>query len=300
MDEIDKGILFDLICNCRMTYQELSRKYGISANAIRRRVLNLEEDGVIIGYSLRLAPAMTDTHYVFGLMTCDGSRNEIDIVAEIGTSPYIIAASSYSCGHYACIGEYHTPEQLLELGRHLRSVESLRDVEMHTLVGTWGEKMELTSLHKRILRPLMKNPRMSIVDLAAETGLTARRVRRLLNELEERSAIRFGALYELGAASSLPFIVRLQWNEKEATYIDIHEWIVKEFVLNHWETYISSSEPTIFSLMSAENLTEVQQLVNRLRENKSIKTLESIIGGHHEYFKGIRHARLDELLGSTD
>ncbi|TFF83978.1 Lrp/AsnC family transcriptional regulator, partial [Candidatus Thorarchaeota archaeon] len=172
--------------------------------------------------------------------------------------------------------------------------------ELHTLVGTWGEKMELTSLHIRILKPLMEDPRMSIADLAAKTGLTARRVRRLLSELEECSAIRFTALFELGAATSLPFIVRLKWDEGKATYNDIFQWIVKEFVLNHWETYISSSEPVMFSLLSAENLTEVQELVNQFRVNPNIVALESIIGGHHEYFKGLRGAKLDELLSDDD
>jgi DNA-binding Lrp family transcriptional regulator len=296
LDEIDKGVLFDLVENCRVTYQELSRKYGISANAIRRRVLNLEESGVISGYALVLSPAMTDTHYVFGLIDSDGSRPEAEMVADIGRSPYIIAAASYSCGKYAFVGEYHSAEELLQIGMHVRNVRSSVEAELHAIVGDRGEKIELTPLHKRILRPLMVDPRMSIVDLAAKTGLTARRVRRLLSDFEGSDAVRFRTLHELGAATSIPFIVRLRWDERRASYDDVSRWIQSEFVLYHWETYISASEPTIFSLLCAESLTEMQQLVDRMRDNDFITSVKTMTGGHHEYFRGIRHTKLAELL----
>ena len=297
MDELDKKILFDLVQNCRVSYQELSRKYGISANAIRRRVLNMEESGEIAGYSLVLSPAMTETNYIFGLMESDGTRGEVEMVADLGASPYIIAAASYSCGTYACVGEYHSAEELLVMGGHIRGVRGILSAELHALVSSRGTRIDLSPLHKRILRPLMEDPRMSIVDLAGATGLTARRVRRLLADLEESDAVKFRALVEIGAASSIPFILRITWDERNVGYDEISSWIQSEFVLNHWETYVSSSEPTIFSLLSAENLPEIQSLVDKMRENEFITSVKTLIGGHHDYFRGIRHAKLEELLG---
>ncbi len=114
LDELDKRILTDLEYNCRISFQELSRKYAISANAIRRRILNLEESGVIYGYSIVLSPEMTETEYMFGLLTTDGSRDEVDLVDEIGSSKNVIAAASYTDGVYAFVAEYHGPRNNLK------------------------------------------------------------------------------------------------------------------------------------------------------------------------------------------
>ena len=85
--------------------------------------------------------------------------------------------------------------------------------------------MELLPLHLRILKWLLEEPRISIVELAKKSGLTARRVRRLLDQLEQSGAVRFRALIELGAASSIPFIAKITWDEKQTTYEPILEWI---------------------------------------------------------------------------
>jgi len=93
MDELDKKIMADLQKNCRVPYQELSRRYGVSANAIRRRVLNLEESGEIARYSITLSIAMTGSSQLFGILTGDGSRDEIEMIDEMGAHPNISAAA---------------------------------------------------------------------------------------------------------------------------------------------------------------------------------------------------------------
>ena len=296
MDEMDKSILTDLQGNCRLSYQELSRKYGISANAIRRRILNLEESGVISGYSIALSPSMTGTDFLFALLSTDGSRDEVEMVDEIGASKHILAAAAYSDGYYALVAEYHGPEELLELGTFLRTLESVQNAEIHTFLRDWGSEMKLTKTHLRVLEPLLEDPRLPIVDIAQQTGLTARRVRRLIRELEESGALRFTALLELGAATSMPYIVRIHWDEKRATHSTIADWLLKEFSLQHWETYISASEPVIFSLMVADELTDLTETVRSIRKNEFVTSASYIIGGYHKYFSSYRHERLRKMV----
>ncbi|MFW9976367.1 MAG: Lrp/AsnC family transcriptional regulator, partial [Candidatus Thorarchaeota archaeon] len=106
MDEIDQKLLADLSKNCRLTYQELSRRYGFSANAIRRRIMNLEATGEISGYAVTLSIGVTRSSQLFGFLTGDGSRDEVELTEEIGSHPNIIAAAAYSNGIYAFVGEY--------------------------------------------------------------------------------------------------------------------------------------------------------------------------------------------------
>ncbi|MFW9964902.1 MAG: winged helix-turn-helix transcriptional regulator [Candidatus Sifarchaeia archaeon] len=293
---MDKKILTDLQRNCRLSYQELSRKYGISANAIRRRILNLEESGVISGYSIHMSPAMTGTSFLFGILLTDGSRDEVEMVDEIGSSKYIMAASSYTDGSYAFVAEYHGPQELHELGSFLRTLDSVESTELHTIIGTWGAKMKLTKTHLRVLEPLLKDPRLPIVDVAQMTGLTARRVRRLIGELEDSDALRFGTLIELGATTSLPFIVRILWDEKTATYSSIADWLETAYPIHHRETYISASEPVIYSLLVADDLTELVEIVRSIRKNEYVKSVKASISGHHKYFSSYRYEKLIQMV----
>ncbi|MHA3962738.1 MAG: Lrp/AsnC family transcriptional regulator [Candidatus Thorarchaeota archaeon SMTZ1-45] len=296
---MDKNILTDLQRNCRLSYQELSRKYGISANAIRRRILNLEENGIISGYSIFMSPAMTGTGFLFGLLSTDGSRDEVEMVEEIGSSKYVMAASSYTDGTYALVAEYHGPQELQELGSFLRTLDSVISAELHTIIGTWGAKMNLTKTHLRILEPLLEDPRLPIVDIAQKTGLTARRVRRLIGEFEENNALRFVALVELGAGTSLPFIVRILWNEKTAKYSTIADMLEKEYPIHHRETYISASEPVIYALLVADDITELIEIVRSIRKNEHVTSVKVLISGHHQYFSSYRHAKLIGMVNSA-
>ncbi len=296
MDEMDKMILIDLQRNCRTSYQELSRKYGISANAIRRRILNLEESVVIIGYSISLSPAMTGTDFLFGLLATDGSRDEIEMVNAIGSSKNILAAASYTNGLFALVAEYHGPKELQELGTFLRTLDSVEKAELHTFIREWGDTMKLTKTHLRVLGPLLEDPRFPIVDIAQQTGLTARRVRRLIRELEDSGALRFNALLELGAASSLPYIIRILWNEKTATYSTIYDWLRKEYPLQHWESYVSASEPVIYTLLLADDITHLIETIRSIRQNEHVTSVKALIAGHHKYFSSYRHQKLIEMV----
>jgi DNA-binding Lrp family transcriptional regulator len=296
LDELDRNILTDLERNCRVSYQELSRKYGISANAIRRRILNLEETGVIAGYSIALAPAMTGTDSLFGLLSTDGSRDEVEMVDAIGSSKHVLAAAAYSDGVYAFVAEYNGPEELQELGSFLRTLDSVERAELHTFIRRWGSEMKLTKTHLRVLDPLLDDPRMPVVDIAQKTGFTARRVRRLIRELEEGGALRFSALPELGAATSLPYIVRILWDEKTTTYDTIYDWLQKDYAIKHWETYVSASEPVIFSLLVADDITDLTETVRSIRQNKHVTSVKVLIGGYHRFFSSYRREKLIQMV----
>ncbi|MHA2027032.1 MAG: winged helix-turn-helix transcriptional regulator [Candidatus Thorarchaeota archaeon] len=299
MDELDKKILADIRTNCRMSYQEISRKYEISANAIRRRILNLEESGVIDGYTIILSPAMTNTEYVFGLLHTDGSRDEVEMVDEIGSSMNVVAAAAYTDGTYALVFEYHGSKELQEVSSFLRRIEGVEKAELHHIVGDSGKEMKLSKTHLRILKPLFEDPRLPIVEVAKRAGLTARRARRLIKELEDGGGLQFVTLIELGAASSVPFITSIQWDEKKHDCSDVLDWILKEYALQHWENYVSASEPVFYVLFVADDLTELTEIVRGIRKNKMVTHVKSMIGTYHKYFSSHRREKLIQLIDSS-
>ncbi len=303
MDELDKKILGDFMINCRVSYQELSRRYGISANAIRRRILNLEESGEISGYSLLLSAEMLGVHRILGLLTSDGSRDEVEVMDEIGDHAGVIAAAAYSNGTYALVGEYRIPEELHELTSHLRTIESIEKAETHQIIQAHGQPIELSRMHLRILKPLISEPRLSVVEISKKSGLTARRVRRLLGQLEESGAVKFQALVELGAATSIPFLARVTWDERKTTYREILDLIEQKYPLSHWETYVSASEPVLYSLIAVEGLVQVNEITRDLRSNDKIESVKALISMFHKFYESITqrtlHSMIEEAYPST-
>ncbi len=296
MDELDKKILGDLTQNCRISYQELSRRYEISANAIRRRILNLEESGEISGYSLSLSPEMLGVHRMLAILTSDGSRDELEVMDEIGNHPLVIAAAAYSNGTYAMVGEYRSNEELLKLTSHLRLIESIEGSEIHQIIEPRGSHMELKNMHLRVLKPLLDEPRLSVVEISNRSGLTARRVRRLLSQLEDSNAIQFRTLVELGAATSIPFLARVTWNERKTNFQEILDLIIETYPLHHWETYISASEPVLYSLLAVESLTEVNEVVRDLRKCDKIDTVSANIAVFHKFYRSITRQMLLDMI----
>ncbi|TFG96889.1 winged helix-turn-helix transcriptional regulator [Candidatus Thorarchaeota archaeon] len=296
MDDLDKKILGDLGQNCRVSYQELSRRYGISANAIRRRVLNLEESGEISGYSLLLTAEMLGVHRILGILTSDGSRDEVAVMDEIGNHSGVIAAASYSNGTYALVGEYRTSEELLGLTSHFRRIDSIENSEIHQIIQGSGSPFELSKMHLRILKTLINEPKLSVVEISNKSGLTARRVRRLLSQLEESGAVQFRALLELGAATTIPFLARVTWDERKTNYQEVRDLISQTYPLSHWETYVSASEPVLYSLIAVEGLVEVNEVTSALRKHDKIESVKALISMFHKFYPSITRQTLLDMI----
>jgi DNA-binding Lrp family transcriptional regulator len=296
LDAIDKGILSDLSGNCRITYEELSRKFGITANAIKRRVQKLEENKVIAGYSIALRPAMIDANQIIGMIETDGTMDEHEYVHEIGSHPLVVAAAAYTDGYYALVAEYMTPSDLAELSTYLRNLRGAHSVEIHTFITRRGKKMKLNKLHLRVIASLIKDARMSIVEIVKDTGFSARRVRRALDELILGEGVRFSALIELGAASSIPFLVKCYYDEKKITPDKIPQEFEDKYTIPYWEAYISATEPLFYCLMAVDYLSEIDDIVRSLRKEDYIKSVRPLIGFYHDYFDGPRSRELRKLL----
>jgi DNA-binding Lrp family transcriptional regulator len=258
--------------------------------------LNLEDSGEISGYSLSLSPEMLGVHRMLAILTSDGSRDELEVMDEIGNHPLVIAAAAYSNGTFAMVGEYRSNEELLKLTSHLRLIKSIENSEIHQVIEPRGSQMELSRMHLRVLKPLIEDPRLSVVDISNKSGLTARRVRRLLNQLEESNAIHFRTLVELGAATSIPFLARLTWNERKTNFQEVLDFILDSYPLHHWETYISASEPVLYSLLAVESLTEVNEVVRNLRKNDNIESVSANIGVFHKFYRSITRQMLLDMI----
>ena len=89
VDQIDKGIFYALDANCRISYEDLARRFNLSANAIKKRVMKLQELGVIKRFTVWLSLAMINAEMFVAIASTDSNQNDEALINAIGNSPMV-------------------------------------------------------------------------------------------------------------------------------------------------------------------------------------------------------------------
>ena len=296
MDAIDKQLWVELSKNCRISYRYLSDKIGISANAIKNRIDNLLETGFINDWYVGFQPAMIDAQFAFIELRMDGSQDEEFMIKFLTDNPMIYVVLPLTTGDFALHAHYTDAASLLELSSFLRSIEGVTDVKIHPTISDSGKKMNLKNLHLRVLRWLVEDPRASVSNLARQTGLTARRVRRIINELEESGAFDFSFIWNPNAGDSLAFISKLRYDSKVTQSTIIDNTMKEKYPLEYFYSHISAVEPVMFSVFMVDHLFDIQMISRYIRKLTGVKALSTMIYYSATVVDSLTRIRFLELL----
>ena len=94
MDPIDKAIIYELATNCRIPYDELGKRVGLSASTVWRRVSELEENGIIERYILTLSPQIIRSEFFNVIIALDGTCSDESVFERIIQHENIVAATA--------------------------------------------------------------------------------------------------------------------------------------------------------------------------------------------------------------
>ncbi|MFW9888045.1 MAG: winged helix-turn-helix transcriptional regulator [Candidatus Thorarchaeota archaeon] len=280
LDPIDKKLILELDSNCRATFQELALKLKMTANAVRKRVTKLVEQGVIEEFVVIMRPAMTGAEFLVALLQTDGLEDEEALINKMGEYRGAVQAgliASISGRAYLVFAEYIGAVGLMDLRKFLCGLESVQDVEMHTLLRQQGTKIELSNLHLRVLRQLIEDARMSITDIANITGVSARRVRRILTEITESGAFWLAARWNLSAGEDTEFYLRIEIDEQVADREDVDEYLRNNYPNEYWLSFHSAIEPIVFAKFVAEHFREADDIARALKSAPFVKSTSVLI-----------------------
>lgn len=321
VDLIDKGIFYALDANCRVSYEQLARQFNISANAIKKRVYKLQTCGILKQFGVWLSLSMIEAEMLVAFIRTDGSQDDENLINTIGNNPMIHRAAYLSNGNIVAFGEYNGASGLSELSRFLRNQEGVTEVEIHTLLTEKGGKINFTPLQLKVLQQLRKDARMSIVNLAKNTGLTARTIRRILDQLggnssttrafviredlrpEERASaepVHFRSFWNLNADGNIAYAARIHYNENRVTPGTLTTWLREKYPVEHWYSYASASEPLLFSTFIVEKVGDFEKVHQSLRRGPMVESVETLVFFTQRHFKGLRELHLEELLNQAD
>jgi len=298
LDEIDKGILFGMLQNCRTPYRTLAEQFNMTANAVKKRVQKLIDTGVIAQFTTELTPAMVDGENFLAIVLTDGLENEDELVRLMGSHILVREVGALSGSAYLVMGTHIGSESLRDFGGFLRGLENVRSVELHSLVkdALHGKKAELTKLQLRVLRCLSENPRMSTKEISDRTGLTVRRTRAIVNSLLESGAVFLGIRWNLSAGEGFVFLLKINWEEKMGSLEDLLRFIGAQFPVAFYGPLISATEPVIFAVFVVDQFKDADLISKKIAGASFVKSCQTLLGRPQESFPDIRSTRLADML----
>lgn len=309
LDPIDKGLLIELMSNCRQSYQTLARKFDLSVNAIKKRVNKLIQSGVIIEFFLKLSMTMIDADAFFTDITTDGSEDLETFIDQIGNHQLIMTVWHLANGTYGAFGEFNDTAGLSELGKYLRAINSVTNVEIHPAVKitppgsplhrihTKGRKMPLTPTQLRVLHWLTKNPRMPVTELSAHTNLTPKRIRTVLNELQDGGGVQFTLRSNIPSSGDIFLQIRLHYDETQNEPQKIITWLEQEYPHEYWGSFEFAEEPTLHISMLINSLRSIHPITRTLKQAPFTKDVEILVSyPYDKKYHGLGHIQLEQLL----
>jgi len=279
LDKKDKAILRELFVNCRASYRSLAKKFGLSPNTIKNRISKMSEKGVIRKFQIWYVNP--DTIPFFGLIYTDGTENTEEFLSYIGKSPkigYALTITTTEGGAYFIEGGCEGPEDFAELRDMLKRIDQVANVELHMyLHHRRGTRIEFTKPQLRVIRCLLQDARMRIEEISKRTGMAAKTIRRILKELEQSKAIHFACRANLSAGGMTDCFLRIEYDDKKASFDDVHSWIRGEYQAEVWWVFISSSDSVMFASLVLDNVLELEPISKRIREAPFVKSTTPLV-----------------------
>ncbi|MFW9931866.1 MAG: winged helix-turn-helix transcriptional regulator [Candidatus Thorarchaeota archaeon] len=298
MDRIDKLIIMDLLQNCRLSYQALARKHGITLNAIKKRIHKLLSDGVF-EFCIEPNVAMFDGDWAIALIKTNGTENQMSFINELGSNRMINEVGTLSDSGYIIYAVYSGLEGFAEFNKYLRSLNPVVNIEVHQILMNRGPKLELTKKQVHVLHAIIDDPRMQLSTIADRTGLSAKTVRRILNELIEDAGIWFGSRLHLNSTDGVSFLVRVVWDENQSQLPDVLEWLSTEFSDEYWFPLISVNSPIIFAVFMVAKIKDINVVIEKLRKSPLLTSASAIMGSQSHSFYDLRRYWLEEKFIET-
>jgi DNA-binding Lrp family transcriptional regulator len=118
---------------------------------------------------------------------------------------------------------------------------------------------------------------MSISDVSKQTSMSARRVRRTIDELEESGAVRWSLLWNPNAGGYITCLVRSMYDEKEIVYEGIDEWCRTTFPKEYFYSHRFATEPSAISVFQVERITELEKIYRAFKNIYGIKKVTTYI-----------------------
>jgi DNA-binding Lrp family transcriptional regulator len=296
--------------------QAIADMLGLSVNAVKKRIVRLTEVEIIVEYQLYPSLAMMGAETSLAILKFEDSAIGDARLDTVGAHPLIYAGSVLTNGDILSFSHYRGTQELDSLGSFLRQVDGVTEVEFHTILSERGGRCELKTMHLKLLKCLLKDVRMSISDLSKCSGLTPRRIRRLLEEFTvggaepetyltgeipgdyrtKQACFYFQVVRDLNGGGYTAFITRIRHDGDAKTRTRIIERLKEKYPLSFFYAYTSAFEPILFCIFVVEHIREGSGIINTTRKVPGVISTQALYGYPTKRFPGLFDLFFEEIL----
>lgn len=316
MDLVDKSILWELGLNCRCSLQSIADKLDLSVNAVKKRVAKLTEAGVILGYEIFPSLSMMEAETSLAILKTEGPVFDDQILDIVGAHSLVYAGSILTSGNILSFHHYRGTSELDSLGNYLRQIDGVEEVEFHTILAEKGGRCELKTMHLKLLKCLLEDVRMSISDLSKCSGLTPRRIRRLLEEFSpggagpeifltgkspgdfktREASFFFQVSRDLNGGGYTAFILRISHDGGADTRGKIIEALQNLYPFEFFYAYTSAFEPILFCVFVVEHIREGNKILASIQKIPGVVSAKAMYGYPTKRYPGLYDTFFEEIM----
>jgi DNA-binding Lrp family transcriptional regulator len=272
---------------------------GVTANAVKKRMDRLIETGVIEEFSIILKPAMMGSDYLVALISTDGSEEEEKFIEHMGSHLMIVQVGQVVTASgrlYFLHCEYEGNEGLKNVASFLRTLDSVRDIELYTTLTQRGDKFEIKKLHLRVLQHLLANARMQVSEISEKSGLTSRRVSRAIQELLDSNAIWFAVRWNLSLGNNTEFYLKIDYDEQALQMEEIDAWFRDRFPNAYWFSFYASMEPILFAKFVTEHFRDAEDISRITKDAPFSKKVDVLLSYPVKKFPRLGRIKIEDMI----
>lgn len=269
MDEIDIALSMLLMVNSRTPYRELAEIFSMSVNSIHKRVKTMVDLGIIQNFHTHLSllnfPNVGNV-VIFGTSK---ARDKKALIEKLGKNEYIYNVSQASGNLFYILAYIRNINDLDLLVSFISQIGKLEDLtvglEKQFLPNDLSkiDKPSLSEVDYLIINSLKENSRKPLSDIASEIGVSAKTIRRRLDNMSEKSLVSFTIDWvpdKTGIIFSI-IILKSKSTSKFENIDVIREQYTKKIVFS-WA--FSNLPNLILLLVWASSMKELQEIEAKL------------------------------------
>ncbi|MHA1939408.1 MAG: hypothetical protein ACW97O_14450, partial [Candidatus Thorarchaeota archaeon] len=137
-------------------------------------------------------------------------------------------------------------------------------------------------------------------DVAKATGMTARRARRAIDDLQDGGGVEFRVLWNLGIGGLTEVLMKISWNEKSTTSDEVVLWLQQEFPDEFWSPFISAVAPVIFARFVVSEIETAESISRVIRKAPFVDSVTSLVLYSNNLFEWPGTTELKRILDDPE
>ncbi len=266
--------------NSRQTLRQLSKKIGLTAPSIKKRIDSLTESGFIKDYIVTLGNKYINATEAIIIATTDGSVEFDEFAQEVQSNNCVFLILPMTSGELFLRAMYTEESDLSGLIDIVTNFPGVQNVEVHTTYRHEGTSQlsDFTMTQLKILSQLISNPRMPPHEIAARSGLSVKKVNQNLDTLITENMVIFGIKWNPFGKGTSVVVVPIHYDNQQTNPDYITDWLSTRFPIEFWYARVSKEHPTLFAIFGIDDIQKLDYMTTEIRNQKWTEAVSVMIG----------------------